>query len=260
MLKKAQNLLALIALLVMTNGCGEGFRSIDRFQTEESTAELFDQQGNRRNLSTPDNDQFIMQSYANELNGTELDSVRLTQRVQAFDMIMEGLSDGGLSLNARLMISCNETYSFKREIVIDQLRALQVQRLGRQGDYEVEVRCSQRDCNEMVAAIRKFRGVDRGTVLVGLAIGGQGGTQVLFVSRSVRYAPYFASFPNVISYGESNSCEFEDPDSPDDEPDSIEELLTDRAVEIGREFLEENLGELIGNVVGDGLDDLFSND
>ncbi len=231
---KTVRFLTLMILIAGLGACGEGFRgenSLGSFQDTDS--EYFDSQGNRRSFTQNNVDQEILRNYANELQGRESATQDMSDDISAFDLSLTADNNQDFSMMARIVVSCSEGYEIESEINRSQLQAMQSIVLGRDGPYEVEVQCTSRSCQELVAVIRKISGSNRGTVLAGLAVGGQSEGEILYVSRHVDHEPYFASFTNVPNFESRNSCSVGNGGS-----NSIGDILTDRAVEVGQELLE----------------------
>ncbi len=231
---KTVRFLTLMILIAGLGACGEGFRgqsSLDSFQDRDS--EYFDSQGNRRSFTQNNVDQEILRDYANELQGRESATRNMSDEIRAFDLSLTADSNQNFSMLARIVVDCDDAYEIESRINRSQLQAMQSIILGDDGPYEVEVRCTSGSCQELVAVIRKISGSNRGTVLVGLAVGGQSEGEILYVSRQVDHEPYFASYTNIPNFESRNSCSIGNGGS-----SSIGDILTDRAVEVGQELLE----------------------
>lgn len=251
-MKKTIRIFALFSLLSLFGACGEGFRSQsvnNSFQPEES--EYFDSQGNRRSFTETDLDQEILSQYMFEMQGQESATRALSQSIRAFDLILAADQNQNFSMQARIAISCNESFIVSSSINRSQLQSLQAVPLGRSGPYDVDVRCTNGSCQELVAIIRKVTGTNQGTVLAGLAVGGQREGEILYVSRGVGYDPYFATFTNVQSFEQANSCSV----GTNGGSNTIGEVLTDTAVDIGLDLLEGFLRDTFGD--NDRFDNIF---
>lgn len=232
--------------LLLFVGCGEGFRAQgNQLQSNGGDAEFYNNQGSG-GFNTPDLDKEILLTYETDLNGHEFQTQNLTRNIGAFDMVLTSDGNQNFNLKARIAVSCNEYYEINRVINQNIMTSRQRVDLGSGGPFDVEVRCTTGSCQKLVAAIHKVSGANQGTVLVGLTVGGQQQGQILFVSRSVNYQPYFASFINVQTYQQTRSCTLSNGNQ---QPTSIKEALTDAAKEAATEALQ--------NWVDDTLERIF---
>lgn len=239
-----------IALICgLFNGCGESFRKPLVYGTPRGDSQaLFDSQGNRFTYMRWDQDQWILNTYANELSGMEENTQTLGDSIDAVDLIL-GRDDRGPFIRVRILAgNCSQQLNFVVDAVPAQLERMQVIKLGRQGDYEAEVRCTDNSCEEMVAAIRKRRSPRRGLVLVGLGLTAHTDSHILYTSRVVRYQPYFIDVPGVDNFAQNNSCNFNN--------DGIGRFLGEGPAEFSI-FEEEGARNLLEFFIETGLEALF---
>ncbi len=236
MMKRIQFLLSITMMVFLTSGCGEGFRATELASSDGGQdSAFFDSEGNRRSFTDLDVDREILMSYSSELDNKEDATTRLGFIIRAFDMILSTDSNNNFNFQARLALGCNDAEFFDVAVTQQQMQTMQVINMGRQGDYEVEFRCTTGGCDELVAGIRKFKGNDQGLVLTGLAVGGQREGEILYVSRSVDFAPYFAAFDRIQNFEQQNSCSI----TPAEEERSWKEQLTDRLAEEATDRLKD---------------------
>ena len=118
----------------------------------------------------------------NQVNGV---SVRMHSRTSAVDSL-------GTSITA-----CNNLISIRdSQITLARLQSQNSIFVGRSAGYEIMIQCTDSNCDEMVAAIRRTENGSRGLILMGLKggsiTGGRNGSYTQrYISRHVDIEPYF---------------------------------------------------------------------
>lgn len=246
-MSKVAKFLILSIVVISFCGCGEAFRGTSsNGSIQQTDSEFFNEDGERRSFTDANVDRDILVSYTNELRGQESSTQAVTSVIRAFDMVLKADANNNFSLQGRLVVSCSENYTFNRNVNTSELQSMAPVSLGTQGPFRLEIRCTNQSCQELVAVIRKVSGSNQGTVLVGLAVGGQRDKEILYVSRSVEYQPYFASFAHVQRFEQVNSCSVSSNSNDDDDNQTIGDILTDQAVEIGTDLLKGWLNDKFG--------------
>lgn len=250
-MKKLFRILTFVSILAFFGACGEGFRGASSSNSSQpNESEYFNDEGTRRSFTESNVDRDILLTYADDLEGEESETRALTSIIEAFDLKLTADSNENFAMEATVVIGCNESYFIERTVDRSVLQSGQTVNLGSDGPFEVEIRCTSSSCQELVAAVHKTSGSNQGTVLVGLAVGGNNEDMILYVSRDVEFTPYFATFDHVQRFEQVNSCSIDEANGGSGD---IWETLTDNAVEIGVDLL----GDWLEQNGSDLLDDLF---
>lgn len=200
-----------LLLILAFSGCGEAFRGQSSFDAD-SEFENEDLTGTLRGFDSSNSssrDREILMSYQREFTLSRSEMKRLNDSFEAFDIVLSIESGNQARVRARMALGCGNGREFESTTSAGNLQAGQLVDLGRDGDYRVEVQCNKANCREMVAAIYKVSGSNRGMILMGLEVAGKtGDTQVLYKYRPVNLYPFFAQmeYEHVSKYEDEKSC------------------------------------------------------
>ncbi len=249
-------LIYLIPFLAFT-GCGKGFEAnltdLEKLENDVDASNIDVQEG-----ETPKSvDQQILDSYMSEFNNLDREDIEnLDYDIKSFEVQVDRRQNqvSGVSIRMHSMTnvvdsegtsitSCNNLTSIRdTHITLTQLQSRDSIFLGRNNGYEFEIQCTDSDCDEMVAAIRRINSGPRGLILIGVKTGtitgGRSGSySEKYTSRSVDIKPYFTVAVSPDEYisrchqiGElerSSTDEDEEPsrDEPVDPTGGLEDLF-----------------------------------
>lgn len=241
-----------ILLIIVFSGCGEAFRGQNSFNLDDDFGnDEFSQ--TLRGFGASDNatrDNEILMSYQSQFSSSREEIENLNESFKAFDLLLTAASNNRANVRARMALGCGDGLQFEATVPSADLQSGQKISLGRTGDYRVEVQCNKANCNQMVAAISKVAGADRGLILMGLEVGGRTGeTQILYKHRPVNLYPFFAQmeYEHVSAYESDKNCTvISNGGSSENEDRSIFDVLVNGdesdLIDLGKDWLLDYLG------------------
>ncbi len=250
-------ILKVVVLSLMLSACGEPFRATlstgsDLTGESQGGSRWFDENGNRRTNDTEVNsDQAAISQYWDEIQGNQNRSEAINNMIEAFDLIASPAENNRIRLTARLVLSCNNAGSFQRTVENVNMQPGLIIEYGRQGDFELESQCTTQRCDEMMVAVRKVAGSNRGVLLIPLGVGGTADGQIVYVPRNITRTAYFGDFEfdHVGEFEAENSCRIRSGNSSDS--------LTDRLIDRGKEIIRDELVEQGQDLLEDWFDGIF---
>ncbi len=241
------SILKFLFLATLISACGEPFRAT--LSSNENLTELseggsswFDHNGDRITSDQVNQDQAVISQYWNEIQASPNRSEAINNMIQAFDLIVTPASNNQVQLTGRLVLNCSQAHSFQKTVSSVNLQTGVTIDYGTQGEFEMESQCTTERCDEMMVAIRKVSGSNRGLLLIPVGVAGATESQIVYVPRTITRTQYFGDFDyqHVGDFESENSCRVSTSGS-----GSLGDILRERGIELLQDALQDQVNNFL---------------